>query len=278
MKSHYEILEILDTATEEEIKKAFRKMAMKWHPDRNPGSQIAEEKFKEMKAAYEILIDPFKREQYDFSRKPSSYTSSSKDKSSSNNYKDSSDNFNHEFFSFNVTLEFWEAVFGCNKTIDFYIPNDKRASKNTLTFTLPSGVRDSETFIVNSGGFRFELNININLDDRFTRNNLDLFTNIEVPFSMAALGGKLIFPHWDGDFEITVPSGIKPQQSILIPNKGVKRDIFIGDLYLICNISVPKKLTPKQKILLEEFRKTELEETNGIFDSIKKTWKNVFNH
>jgi DnaJ-class molecular chaperone len=274
MKSYYEILEILDTATEDEIKKAFRKMAMKWHPDRNPGSQIAEEKFKEMKAAYEILIDPFKREQYDFARKPSS-SSSSHSQSSNSNYNNNS---NHEVFSLNVVLEFWEAVFGCNKTIDFYMPNDNTSTKNKLIVTLPPGIRDNETFVVNSGGFQFELNININVDDRFTRNNLDLFTNIEVPFSMAALGGKLIFPHWEGEFEITVPSGIKPQQSILIPNKGVKRDIFIGDLYLICNISVPKKLTPKQKIILEEFRKTELEQTNGIFDSIKNTWKNVFKH
>jgi curved DNA-binding protein len=270
MRSYYDILEISETATEEEIKKSFRKMAMKWHPDRNPNSKVAEENFKEMKAAYETLIDSAKREQYDFGRKPASSSSSN---SSSNNY---SSNSHAELFTIDVEIEFWQAVFGCNKSLEFYIPNGNASTKHTLTVTLPAGVRENETFIIHSGGLNLQLNIHINVDDRFTRNNLDLFTNIEVPFSMAALGGKLVFPHWEGELEFIVPPGIKPLQSILLPNKGVKRDIFIGDLYLICNISVPKKLTPKQKVILEEFRKTEIEQSNSIFDSIRNTWKNVF--
>lgn len=263
MKSYYEILEISETATEEEVKKAFRKMAMKWHPDRNPGSKVAEDKFKEMKTAYEILIDSSKRQQYDFSRKPASHNQSSS-------------TFNTEVYIVNLKIDFWEAVFGCNKTFDFYIPNDVNLAKHTLTVTLPPGIRENELFMVKSGNLQIQLDIEINLDDRFTRNNLDLFTNIEVPFSMAALGGVLKFPHWEGELEFIVPPGIKPQQSILLANKGIKRDIFIGDLYLICNISVPKKLTPKQKILLEEFKKTEIEQSNSIFESIKNTWKSVF--
>lgn len=266
MKSYYDILEISETATEEEIKKSFRKMAMKWHPDRNPDNKVAEDNFKEMKAAYETLIDSAKREQYDFGRKPaSSYSNGS-----------SSNKSNIDAFNVVVEIDFWQAVFGCNKVFDFYFPNNNGSTKHTLTVTLPAGVRENEIFMVNSAGLQLQLTIHINLDDRFTRNNLDLFTNIEVPFSMAALGGKLVFPHWEGELEFIVPSGIKPLQSILLPNKGVKRDIFIGDLYLICNISVPKKLTSKQKILLEEFRKTEEEQSNTIFDSIRNTWKNVF--
>lgn len=64
-KDYYEILGISHDATEEEIKKAYKKLALKYHPDRNPGDRIAEEKFKEASEAYQVLIDPEKRRIYD---------------------------------------------------------------------------------------------------------------------------------------------------------------------------------------------------------------------
>ena len=65
MKNHYEILGVSKTATPEEIKKAFRTLALKYHPDRNPGDKKSEEKFKELAGAYEILSEPEKRKEYD---------------------------------------------------------------------------------------------------------------------------------------------------------------------------------------------------------------------
>ena len=64
-RDYYEILEIEKTATPDEIKSAYRKMAMKYHPDRNPGNKEAEDKFKECAEAYEVLSDEQKRRQYD---------------------------------------------------------------------------------------------------------------------------------------------------------------------------------------------------------------------
>lgn len=64
-KDYYQILGVSKTAKEDEIKKTFRKLALKYHPDRNPGDKAAEEKFKEVSEAYEVLSDPEKRQKYD---------------------------------------------------------------------------------------------------------------------------------------------------------------------------------------------------------------------
>ena len=64
-RDYYEVLEVSKTATSDEIKKAYRKLAIKYHPDKNPGNKEAEEKFKEATEAYEVLIDDKKRQAYD---------------------------------------------------------------------------------------------------------------------------------------------------------------------------------------------------------------------
>src|ERR1700738_3765818 len=64
-RCYYEVLEVARTAAEGELKSAFRKLAMKWHPDRNPGDKTCEARFKEVNEAYEVLKDPDKRAAYD---------------------------------------------------------------------------------------------------------------------------------------------------------------------------------------------------------------------
>ena len=68
MRTHYETLGVAEGASPDEIKSAYRKLAMQWHPDRNQGNAEAEEKFKEISGAYEVLSDPGKRQDYDLQR------------------------------------------------------------------------------------------------------------------------------------------------------------------------------------------------------------------
>lgn len=76
MSNYYETLGVAKTATADEIKKAYRTLAFKYHPDRNPGNAEAEEKFKQISAAYDVLGDEAKRRQYDMGYSTDSYSSS----------------------------------------------------------------------------------------------------------------------------------------------------------------------------------------------------------
>lgn len=285
MKSYYEILGVSEKATDEEIKKAYRKMAMKWHPDRNQNNKAAEEKFKEIKSAYEILSDSYKRKEYDLSRNPKSQSSNK-----SNNFNGSFEQQFNDFFKDHFSdvfgqnnpnilqaemhVSFWEAIFGCKKQFEMqYVKNG--VQRLTVSINLPAGINNEEVLIIEVNGMRVHLTIYINPDARFTRNNLDLFTTIDIPFTMATLGGSIIFPHWEGELQVEIPPGIQPHQRLLLANKGIKREMFVGDLYLSFNIIVPKKLTPKQKELLQTFRETE-KEPPKFFDGIKDAWNKFF--
>lgn len=295
MKDYYKILGLTEDASDEDIKKAYRKLASKWHPDKHSSEsakKTAEEEFKLIKEAYETLSDSNKRHSYDFSRKTSNTGSSSSfHHSHFEDVEDLMKNFFNQrshgnpfsdIFGFSsasriiaqaeVTLTFWEAIFGCRKTFELNINKSGTRQIKTVSVTLPAGCDNQDSFIVNVDEHQIQLVIHVQEDENFMRDNLDLYSHIDIPFTMAALGGVIKFPHWEGEIEISIPAGVQSGQKIRLPNKGIKKEMFVGDLYLQTNITVPKKLNKKQKELLEEFAKTEKEKENSWFDSLKKAW------
>jgi molecular chaperone DnaJ len=134
-KDYYEILGVDRNATEEEIKKAFRKLALKYHPDRNPGDKYAEEKFKEINEAYEVLSDPEKRAKYDRYGTVDGVDSVF-DFGFRTRFDDLFDDLFSDFFGrtrrtkrgedlkYNLEIEFEEAVFGTEKEIE--IPKEEK--------------------------------------------------------------------------------------------------------------------------------------------------------
>lgn len=110
MKSYYEILGIEKTATADEIKKAYRSLAFKYHPDRNPGDTVAEEKFKEISAAYDVLGDENKRRNYDLTGQSETYQNSGYNY---NTYRNSSYSYNGNPFTDEDT--FWQWFSGAQQ-------------------------------------------------------------------------------------------------------------------------------------------------------------------
>lgn len=295
---YYKILGISENASEEDIKKAYRKLAMKHHPDRNQGAKMSEEEFKNINEAYSILSDPQKRKEYDLQRQ---FGFSNMGQGHSNHTRgfgfedhDINDFMNQMFGNrspfndifeesfhrmrqrkvYQVSLSFWDAVWGTEKNFEFINEQNQR---QTFTIQFPPALEDDTTLEVRiQNGKSILLHINIEDDPYFTRNHLDLHTEIELTMSQAVLGDKIIFPHWNKEYEVTIPAGTQHGQVLRLANAGVKKDVFTGDLYLKCKVIIPKKLTKKQKELLTEFSKTEKKE-NSFLSNLKDYWNKFKN-
>lgn len=288
--NYYEVLELNSNANAEDIKKSYRKLAMKYHPDRNDGDKLAEEKFKLINEAYITLSDVNKKQEYDYSLQnnfnPGHFNSGNEPNmndffgpSFSEMFKNFAfhNNFHQSSIqTLTVNLEFWEAALGCDKKYEFSLNTNsgKKRVKVDVTFEPATNVGDIIPVHIDNHVLHLQVNI---LDDlSFERDNLDIYTMLEVPFTKGVLGGKIIFPHWTKDLEIVVPVGVENGTKIRLANMGIKKNIYMGDLYLVVKLITPKKLTKKQKDLLVEFDNLENKKENTFNQSLKNLWSSIF--
>jgi DnaJ-class molecular chaperone len=284
-RDYYEVLGVNRNASPEEIKRAYRKVALKHHPDKNPGDKTAEEKFKEASNAYDVLSDPEKRKIYDIRGHAGVHNAGFQGYT---NFEDIFTNFGDIFgrevfgnfgdvfgdvfsrenptgFSpqrrgnlrTRLTIPFEESILGAEKRIQV---NDR-----TLTIKIPQGIKDGQSLRLagqgdlNASGQRGSLIVKIAVQPHpnFKRENLDLVTQATVPLTTAALGGKVRIPTLEGDIDLKIPAGTQPEQQLRVRGGGVvdssKRK---GDLRVQIKIEIPRSLTRKQKELLKELQKT----------------------
>ena len=284
-RDYYEVLGVNRNASPEEIKRAYRKVALRYHPDKNPGDQAAEEKFKEASNAYDVLSDPEKRKIYDVRGHAGVHNAGFQGYT---NFEDIFTNFGDVFgrevfgnfgdvfgdvFSRDnptgfgthsrgnvrtkLTIPFEESILGAEKRIQV---NDR-----TLTIRIPQGIKDGQSLRLAGqgdltvGGQRGSLIVKIAVQPHpnFKRENLDLVTQAPVPFTTAALGGKVRIPTLKGHIDLKIPAGTQPEQQLRVRGAGVvdasKRK---GDLRVQIKIEIPRSLTRKQKELLKELAET----------------------
>lgn len=275
-RDYYEILGVSKTATEAEIKSAYRKMALKYHPDKNKEAD-AEQKFKEINEAYQVLSDAKKRQTYDqfghaafdpasgmgsnpftggFRQGPFtwSYSTSGGNPFEGMDFNDPFDIFESFFGAgfgqqarrprYSLTIDFMEAVKGTEKTVT--------VDGKQQTIKVPPGASDGTRIRFND----FDITIEVRPDKQFKRDGYDLFVDQEIPFTTAALGGETEVPTINGQLKMKVRSGTQSHTMVRLRGEGVQhlQGRGKGDLYVRLIVKVPEKLSREQKEILEELR------------------------
>ena len=282
-KDYYKILGVSRDAKTDEIRKAYRKLAKQYHPDINkePG---AEEKYKEINEAYEVLKDPDKREKYDtlgmnwqqgqdFTPPPGwgSYSSNNQRvEFNGGNFSDffqtlfggglgdifggGSVNFgNASGYSHpvskdskaDITLSLQEAYRGGKFSI--------RIGERTLSVNIPKGIKEGTGLTLRGKSQRggdLHLTIHISPDPVYELDGYDLTREIKVPVYDAVLGKKLTVQTLGGEVDVTMPPGFQDGQKLRLRGKGMpKRDGTNGDFFVRVRIEIPRHLSEKQKEL-----------------------------
>jgi curved DNA-binding protein len=293
-KDYYETLGVPRSASDEEIRNAYRKLARKHHPDVNPGNKDAEEKFKEINEAYSVLSDPEKRKRYDALgpnwkegaefRPPPGWEGATTrfDFRDVEGLGGFSDFFENVFggrrgrsagpgftrrgddieADLHITLE--EAHRGTTRNISLRAPDGKQKS---IRVNVPAGVSNGELIRVanegaagTAGGPPGDLFLSIRIDPQATFKILDngnLEMDLPVAPWEAALGATVRIPTVEAPVELTIPPNTQAGQRLRLRGQGLnRRSGGRGDLYVRTKIVNPPSLSPKERDLFERLAST----------------------
>jgi curved DNA-binding protein len=290
-KDYYAVLGIEKTAGTDVIKKAYRKLAVKYHPDKNPGDKAAEERFKEITEAYAVLSDAEKRRQYDqFGEAGFHQRYSQEDIFRNADLNDifrefgfSGDDLFSQLFGgrggafrgggfhggrprpvkgqdllLRIAIPFRQAILGGERQIDLA----RHGHGEPIKVRIPPGVETGQKLRVAgkgapslSGGPNGDLllEIEVGADPVFNREGQDLAVTVTVPFSGVCLGTSVAIPTLEGEKRVKVKAGTKSGSRIRLKGFGVPGHPG-GDLYAIIEVAVPEELTAEQEKLLRELR------------------------
>lgn len=282
MKDYYKILGISESASEDEIKTAYKTLAKKFHPDRNQGNKQSEERFKEMSEAYNTLSDAKKRKEYDTLRRFGGGRSgtgyqNSDDFSASDlndfmrNFKSSGKSYGFggresfadildDMFFGNTTkkqeinvelaIPFQKSINGGD--VDFAINN---GIPQTIRVKLPEGINDGEQLRIHQNNSPdILLTVRVQPDPFFSRKGNDIYCEIPVNFAQMSFGSTVkVKTVYGSHVEVKIPVGTQNGTMLKLSHLGVRHGGKKGDMYVTMALSVPKNLTRKQKELLEAF-------------------------
>lgn len=280
-KNYYETLGVSKNASADEIKRAYRKLALEHHPDKNKAAG-AEDKFKDINQAYEVLSDPQKKSQYDqfghdaFTgaggagaggpfggfggaqgrQGPFTYTYTTNGEGfDSGGFSDPFDIF-EQFFgggspfgrqrpAYSLQISFMEAIKGVEKRVNI---NGK-----AQTIKIPAGVGDGSRIRFDN----FDVVISVSSHPHFVREGANIISEKEVSIVEATLGGIVEVETIEGKVKLKIPEGTQPGALIRLKGHGVVhlRGKSRGDHFVRIRVVVPTKLKGKQKELLREFQK-----------------------
>ena len=285
---YYEILGTKKTATEEEIKNAYRKLARKLHPDLNPNDKDANKKFQQLNEANEVLSDPIKRKKYDQYGKDwqhSDQYEQARQSGRRNGRQGSADGSEGDDFS-----DFFSSMFGgggsrskakyrgqdYNSQLqlslrDVYTTHQQTININekTVRITIPAGVENGQSIKLKgygapgaNGGPSGDLYLTFAIanDPRFKRKGNDLYLNEDLELYTAILGGDITLETMNGKIKLKVQPETQNGTKTRLKGKGFplyKKEGEFGDLYITYSIKIPTNLTEKQIDLFKQLATTD---------------------
>lgn len=290
---YYKVLEIDKKATDAEIKRAYRKLARKYHPDVNPNYKEAEIKFKEINEAYEVLGNVEKRKKYDAYGENWQHASQFEKANKEQTYYNQSQP-HEDFTSYGRDGDdysgFFESLFGNSnrnrskrpqyKGADFnielhldlnevYTTHKRTLNINgeNIRFTIPAGIENGQTIKIAehgsngiAGGPKGDLYITFSITNHpdFKRDKNNLYTTVTIDLYKAVLGGEITVATFDGKAKLNITPGTQNGTQLKLKGKGFpiyKKEGHFGDLFITFQVQIPTKLSPKELELFTELSK-----------------------
>ena len=303
MADYYAILGVSKNAGEKEIRGAFRRSARRYHPDLNPGDKQAEEKFKQINEAYEVLSDPGKRKKYDrygdqwkradqFEAQYARTTGWPSDFGTTRGGSGPEVDFDlfggiddllgglggtfrrrrsgrataRRRVEAPVTVTLEEAFSGAKRHVTV-TPQDGQKERR-IEVTIPPGVDNGSVVRISlDKENQVFMNVSVSPHDRFERKGNDLHTEVRVPFEEAVLGGETEVRTLKGRVRMKVAPESQNGQKIRLAGQGMPvlgKPETRGDLYVSLHPTLPKNLTDEEKELVNRFKELRSERGNDI--------------
>jgi len=277
-KSLYETLGVSESASADEIKKAYRKLARKFHPDINK-DESAVDKFKEINAAYEVLSDTEKKQQYDQYGDQMFGGQNFHDFARGQGQGVDLDEILRQMFGggggfgggqqggfggfggpdldmqARIVVPFMVSITGGKHNIS--------ANGQSFDIKIPAGIKSGETLRVRGKGKQYQgqagdllIKIEVSASDEYERKGDNLYKTFDVPLKEALFGGKIAVTTPEKEVSLKVPQNTKNGQKFRLKGKGVadRKTAMKGDLYLVANVVLPDvdSLDEELKKVLEE--------------------------
>ena len=287
---YYKALGISKTASEKDIKKAYRKLARKYHPDLNPNDKEAEKKFKAINEANEVLSNPENRKKFDAYgehwQNAEAYEQAKQRQQQQRAYQGQPGNYSEKDFK-----DIFSDIFGgqasgragrdvrfrgqdFNAELQLSLKEVYESHKRTLTvnnknirITIPAGVENGQTIKIKghggkgvNGGPNGDLYIQFSIQNhsKFKRDKDNLYTTVELDLYTAMLGGDMMVDTFNGKVKLTIKPETQNGLKVKLKGKGFpkyKKEGQFGDLYITYRLKTPTQLTEKERALFTQLQK-----------------------
>ncbi|PQJ68822.1 DnaJ C-terminal domain-containing protein [Polaribacter butkevichii] len=288
---YYKILGITKSASEADIKKAYRKLARKYHPDLNPNDKTAEKQFKEINEANEVLSNPENRKKYDQygehwqngeayeqeKQRQQAHQKRSQSSQGSYSQEDFSDIFGDIFGGGASSGRRTSAKYrgqDYNSEIQLNLKDVYKTQKQVITvngknirITIPAGVENGQIIKIKGHGGKgvnngpngdLYIQFSIVNNTKFKRDKDNLYIDVDLDVYTALLGGQLMVDTFDGKVKLTVKPETENGTKVKLKGKGFptyKKEGQFGDLFITYKLKIPTKLSQKEIELIKELQK-----------------------